>query len=398
MSSGQKGRLRQGSIGLVLSGGGARGAYEVGVLKYIADSLPHLLDRVSVITGTSVGAVNAMHLASYGLSRTAVNRLTDLWSHLKIDELIGVAPLNMLRMVGTAPLRFVKRGMRSPAAGLLRADPLWKLIARETDWVGLGMHLARGRFDAVAVAGTDIQSGDTHLWVQGTGETVRALTGPTPMADFVAVPSKLGLRHVLASAAIPLLFPPIQIGGKWFMDGGVRHNTPLGPALRFGAESLLVVSVRGERTEDVSSHRFPGIGQVVGKLLDSIFLDRVAFDLDRLQRINDVVLAAESLGPEEAMRFHAKLVEMGRPNYRPVSHAAVSPSEDLGLVAARAIRESEQIPNVSFIRVLSALFEDDERSSGDAASFLLFDGRFTRQLIDLGMQDAARQHDELAAL
>jgi len=389
---------KKGSIGLVLSGGGARGAYEVGVMKYIADRLPHLLDRVTVITGTSVGAVNAMHLASYGLSRTAVHRLADLWSHLRIDELIGVAPLNMLRIVSTAPLRFVKRGMRSPAAGLLRADPLWKLIARETDWVGLGMHLARGRFDAVAVSGTDIRSGNTHVWVQGVGEAVRNLTEPTPIADFCAVPAKLGLRHVLASAAIPLLFPPIRIGGGWFMDGGVRHNTPLGPALHFGAESLLIVSVRGARHEDVSSQHFPGIGQVVGKLLDSIFLDRVAFDLDRLQRINDVVSAAESLGPEEATRFHAKLMEMGRPNYRPVAHAAISPTEDLGLIAARAIRESEQIPNVSFIRVLSALFEDDERASGDAASFLLFDGRFTRQLIDLGMQDAARQHDELAAL
>lgn len=393
-----KGPTKQGSIGLVLSGGGARGAYEVGVMKYIADRLPHLLDRVSVITGTSVGAVNAIHLASYGLSRTAVDRLADLWSHLKIDELIGVASLNMLRMVGTAPLRFVKGGTRSPAAGLLRADPLWKLIARETDWVGLGMHLARGRFDAVAIAGTDIRSGDTHVWVQGVGEAVRPLTGPTPIADFTAVPTKLGLRHVLASAAIPLLFPPIQIGGRWFMDGGVRHNTPLGPALHFGAESLLVVSVRGARHEDAASSRFPGIGQVVGKLLDSIFLDRVAFDLDRLRRINDVVTAAESLGDDEAARFHDQLRAMGRPNYRSIAHAAVSPSEDLGLIAARAIRESEQIPNLSFIRVLSALFEDDERASGDAASFLLFDGRFTRQLIDLGMRDAARVHDDLAAL
>ncbi|MEZ4445751.1 MAG: patatin-like phospholipase family protein [Polyangiaceae bacterium] len=389
---------RHGSIGLVLSGGGARGAYEVGVLCYIADQLPHLLDRVTVITGTSVGAVNAIHLASYGLSRTGVHRLADLWSHLRIDELIGVAPLNMLRLVGTAPLRFVKKGLRSPAAGLLRADPLWKLIAREADWIGLGMHLSRGRFDAVALSGTDIRSGETHVWVQGNGPAVKALRGPTPKSDFIAVPTKLGLRHVLASAAIPLLFPPIQIGGGWYMDGGVRQNTPLGPALHFGAESLLIVSVRGARHEDVTSTRFPGVGQIIGKLLDSIFLDRVSLDLDRLRRINDVVEAAESLGDDERSRFRDTLKAAGRPTYRTIRHASVSPSEDLGLIAARVIRESKDIPNMSFIRVLSALFEDDERASGDAASFLLFDSRFARTLLELGKADAARCHAALAAL
>ncbi|MCA9620139.1 MAG: hypothetical protein KC731_14030, partial [Myxococcales bacterium] len=176
------------------------------------------------------------------------------------------------------------------------------------------------------------------------------------------------------------------------------QNPPPAPPLHFGGESLLVGSVRGPRHEDVTSTRFPGVGQIIGKLLDSIFLDRVSLDLDRLRRINDVVEAAESLGDDERSRFRESLKAAGRPTYRTIRHASISPSEDLGLVAARVIRESKDIPDMSFIRVLSALFEDDERASGDAASFLLFDSRFARTLLELGKADAARCHAALAAL
>ncbi|MEM9694879.1 MAG: patatin-like phospholipase family protein [Myxococcota bacterium] len=386
------------SVGLVLSGGGARGAYEVGVLKYISDHLPTLLDRVRIISGSSVGAVNAVHLASFGLSRTGVGRLVDLWQHLRLDDSIGVAPMNALRLVGSAPMRLLRKGVRSPAQGLLQADQMWKLIARETNWFALGRHLERGRFDAIALSGTDIRSGETHVWVQGHGPHVRGLHRPTPISDFVAYPTKLGLRHVLASAAIPLLFSPVKIRGRWYMDGGIRQNTPLGPALHFGADALLTVSLRSEGTVEVPNGLFPGVGQVIGKLLDSLFLDRLSFDIDRLQRINDVLAAAAALGPEVETQLQAQLTAMGRPAYRHIECVAVGPSEDIGRIAAEVIRHSPDVGNLSFIRVLSALFEDDERASGDAASFLLFDGAFAKRLIALGQKDAAAHHDQLAML
>ena len=366
------------------------------MLERIAEIRPDLLARVRVITGASVGAVNGVYLASHGLTPNSVKRLASLWRSLRIDALLSVARMSALRMVGVMPLRLFRRGVRSPATGLLTATPLWRLVARETDWKGLDRLLAQGRFGVVAIAGTDIRSGKTHLFAQGS--VVSSLPGVTETNDFTLMPTRLGLRHVLASAAIPLLFPPIRIGGRWYMDGGVRYNTPLSPALRLGAESLIILGVRGVHEETVTGRAFPGIGQVLGKLLDSVFLDRVAFDLDRLERINHVVEAAEKLGVDEAKRFHDGLEALGRPAYRCVRYASVRPSQDIGVMAARTMRESKSIPSASFVRLLGAVFEDDERASGDAASFLLFDGRFAGDLIELGRRDADGAADQLARI
>ncbi|MEZ4451604.1 MAG: patatin-like phospholipase family protein [Nannocystaceae bacterium] len=387
--------MRESSIGLVLSGGGARGAYEVGVLTYLADALPQLLPRIRVITGASVGAVNTIYLASRGLTPESTHELARLWRGLAIDDMISLSSMSALKLLGAAPLRLLRIGLRSPASGILNAKGLWRRVSSQIEWAQIHDHVQRGRFDAVAVAATDISTGDTHLFIDGAPEVCPPET--RPMSEVIAIPSRLTLRHVLASAAIPLLFSPVQIGRRWYMDGGVRHNTPLSPALHLGAQSLLIIGVGGMRAP-AAFEGFPGIGQIVGKLLDSIFLDRVAFDLDRLARINDIVEAATSLGPEETERFRAALGAIGRPRYRQVPFAAVRPEADLGSIAAEMIKSSSSVSSFSFVRVLSALFEDDAGTSGDAASFLFFDGSFADRLIALGRADAARAHDRLASL
>lgn len=383
------------SIGLILSGGGARGAYEVGVLTYIADALPQVLERIRVVTGSSVGAVNAIYLASRGLTPESTHELARLWRGLTIDECISLSSFQALKMLGAAPLRLLRIGLGSPATGILDAKGLWRRVSGSVDWGRLHRQVQGGRFDAVAIAGTDISTGETHLFVDASPGRIPPT--PTRVSEVIAVPARLSLRHVLASAAIPLLFSPVQIGDHWYMDGGVRHNTPLSPALHLGAESLLIITVGGMRAP-ASLAGFPGIGQIVGKLLDSIFLDRVAFDLDRLSRINDIVAAATSLGDHETERFREALRERGRPRYRNVNFAAVRPNVDIGAVAAEIIRGSTSVSSFSFVRVLNALFEDDSGTSGDAASFLFFDGTFADRLIALGRADAARVHDRLAAL
>ncbi len=383
------------SIGLILSGGGARGAYEAGVLTYIADALPDLLRRVRVITGSSVGAVNTIFLASHGMTPACTHELARLWRSLTIDDMLSVSSMSALKLLGAAPLRLLNIGLRSPATGLLNAKGLWRKVSSQIRWSRIHNNVTSGRFDAIAVAATDINSGGTHLFVDAADKL--GLTAPGRISEVHAIPTRLSLRHVLASAAIPLLFSPVQLQDRWYMDGGVRHNTPLSPALHLGAQSLLIVTVGGMRAP---SHLagFPGIGQVVGKLLDSIFLDRVAFDIDRLSRINDIVEAATSLGADETARFHAALTSVGRPGYRKVPFAAVRPQADLGALAAEMIRTSSTVSSFSFLRVLSALFEDDGGTSGDAASFLLFDGSFADRLIALGRADAASAHASLAAL
>ena len=378
-------------IGLVLSGGGARGAYEVGVLSYIADHYPEILDRVKIITGASVGAVNGVFLASRGLDRDSVRALADLWRQLDLDDVLSMAHSSLFRLVGAASLRLFREGTKSPATGLLNANPLFKLIHKNVDWDGLRQNVDRGRFEFVAIAATDIATGLTHLFVESSDK------GAHPMRDIEVRPTLLELRHVAASAAIPLLFPPVPIDGRWYLDGGLRHNTPLTPALRLGASSLLIVSVDHPRAPlELESSAFPGIGQVVGKLLDSMFLDRMAYDLDRLERINDMLALFEQNGGDaEALR--SGLRSRGRRPYRHTPFVAIRPSQDLGQEANAVMLASPGRPG-SFRRVLSQLFGNDQHSSADAASFLLFDAVYAEKLMAIGYEDARRCASGFAAL
>ncbi len=380
------------SIGLVLSGGGARGAYEVGVLTYLAEHHPDLLAKVRVITGSSVGAVNGVYLASHGLTAESVFELAELWKNLSIDALLSLSSFDALRMIGAAPLRLLRRNARTPTKGLLDAEGLWRLVSRSIDWSGLHRRVQSGRFDAVAVLATDLSSGKSHVFV----ESRPGIASPADSSEAHFLPVRLGRPHVLASAAIPLLFSPVRVHGRWYIDGGVRNNTPFSAALRLAADGLMIVNVRGANLPLPESTDFPGIGQIVGKLLDAIFLDRVGFDLDRLRRINDFLETAEGLG--ELERFQRELVARGRPHYRQIPFAVVSPARDLGAVAASYVSGSTRLRSVSFMRVLNALFANDAHTSGDAASFLLFDGEYAKELIATGYQDARAERQSIELL
>ena len=183
------------------------------------------------------------------------------------------------------------------------------------------------------------------------------------------------------------------------MDGGVRDNTPLSPALRLGAESLLIVNVRGIEHDTGPLPGFPGLGQVIGKLLDSIFLDRVGFDLDRLDRLNDLVDIVEEMGDEAKARFYEGLKKRGRPAYRKVPFAAIAPNRDVGDLAADFLQAAASHSGaLSYARVLSSLFKDPATESGDAVSFLLFDGPYASKLVEIGYEDAERCRAQLELL
>jgi NTE family protein len=383
-------------VGLVLSGGGARGAYEVGVLDYLADQLPDLLRRIRVVTGTSVGAVNGAFLASHELELSAVKELVRLWSELSIDAMLKLDRPGVQALLRAGALRLTGRGVTSPPVGLLSVEGIAKLVLDEVDWRRLSRAVQHGRLDAVGLAATDVATGRTHLFVDHhdslTPSWSRGEDSP------IAVRTRLTPAHVLASAAIPLIFPPVQVGDRWYMDGGLRNNTPVSPALCLAADALLIVSVRApvERHEVPLGSGWPGFGQVVGKVLDSVFLDRVSFDLDRLVKLNDFVDAAAATGDEQAAR--AVLAARGRKAYRHVPFAHVRPSRDLGAMASTHLAAVVGKRPLSIARLLRALFQDDAGSTGDAASFLLFDGAYARALIDVGRADAAANHATLAKL
>jgi NTE family protein len=386
-------------IALVLSGGGARGAYEVGVLSYLADHLPEVLARVRYVMGTSVGAVNGAFLASRELRPDSVRELVRLWRGLAIDDLISIDRGGLRDLLAAGGKRLVGRSVKSPPIGVLKVDGIVRLIGERVDWRGLRKVVRSRRLDAVGFAATDLASGRTHLFV----DHADALTPRWGRGEDAPIPIRtpLGPAHVLASAAIPILFPPVSVAGRWYMDGGVRNNTPLSPALGLGADTLLVISVRAalEAHKSAAHDEFSGFGQIVGKVLDSVFLDRVTFDLDRLLRINDLVGAVEEAGgPMTVARVHAALARMGRPVYRKVRYVHIRPTRDLGAIASEKLGSVKVGGPLSVARLLRALFQDDAGTTGDAASFLLFDGGFAGALIDAGRKDAAAMHAELASL
>jgi NTE family protein len=387
-----------GRIGLVLSGGGARGAYETGVLLHIAEQLPDVLARVSVITGTSVGAVNGAFLASRGLTPASVAELAELWRGLAIDGVMGFDRAGTRSLVKAGGLRLVGRQAKSPAVGVLRVDGIIRLVTEKVDWRGLKRSVRSGRFRAVAFAATDIATGATRLFVDHGDDVVPRWSrgGDAPKPER----TPLAPSHVLASAAIPVLFPPVRVGARWYMDGGLRNNTPLSPALSLGADALLIVTVRAEEDARLGAPEgdFPGFGQVIGKVLDSVFLDRVGFDLDRLTRINDIVASVERLGPGLADRLREELARSHRPPYRSIPYAHVRPRQDLGALASDLLAQAARAGAFSFARVLKALFQDDTGTSGDAASFLFFDGSYADVLLRAGRADAEAAHDQLAKI
>lgn len=383
------------TLGLVLSGGGARGAYEVGVLRWIARERPEFLARVRVVTGSSVGAVNAAFLASHSMTVQAVDDLVSLWSDLRVNELLGFGPRHILGRLTKWRRRLVDGDI--PGQGWLRTEGYEAIISDAIDWRGLGGVIQSGRLDALAITATEVATGRTHVFVHHHEEMARPIWPYD--GSMVGWNTRLGPAHVLASASLPFLFSPVEIDGKWFCDGGLRQNTPLSPALRLGANQLLAVSLKMEGESSASEQaEFPGFGQLWGKLLNSLFLDRLLWDLDRLSRINTVLECVEELYGKDALpRLQAALVKRGRRPYEPVDFVGIRPSGDIGAIAGDLLRAPHQL-NTELNYFLRRILGAGASGVSDAASYLLFDGAFADRLMDLGDRDAASNASAIDAL
>ena len=373
-------------LALILSGGGARGAFEVGVLRWIARERPEFFERVRIVTGSSVGAINAAYLASHGMTPDAVESLANIWENLKVGELIGFGPRHILGRLTKWRKRFVDGQV--PGQGWLRTEGYEKLIIEAVDWKRLNQVVKDGELDAVAVAATEVRSGRTHIFVSHHEEI------STPIWPFdgsmIGWRTPIGPEHVLASASLPFLFSPVEIEGRWFCDGGLRQNTPLSPALRLGANNLLAVSLKKTSVdEEDNQENFPGFGQLLGKLFNSLFLDRLLWDLDRLSRINTLLACIEQLHGEESIpSLQSELVKRGRRPYQHVEYVGVRPSADIGKIASEMLKPPHQL-NTQMGFFMRRILGGGSSGVSDAASYLLFDGAFASRLMDLGGQDAA---------
>lgn len=390
---------------LVLSGGGTRGAYEVGVVSGIVEVLDRELDEASlfnIFAGTSVGAINAAYFAANADSHDhRVERLAETWQSLRLDDHARV------RMLGLAPLPdSFRRFAKSAALGksLLDTRAVEVMVRRTVDWERLHRNVDAGIVRAVMVAALHVVSGRTTMFTEGApGVHIADTRDERRVTAF----ERITADHVLASAAIPLLFPTRKLGEHYYCDGGLRFNTPIAPAIRAGAERLVVISVRHARSvrevaavEAADHAEMRNLSPVflIGKLLNALLLDPVQYDLQVLDRVNQMMeVLEETLAPEDLERFHKVWIRHRGSAYRRIKTLTFTPSRDLGRLAAEYIRSSLKLKDLSTIAryLLERASRESPEAEADWASYMLFDGGFAHELIEIGRSDARARADEI---
>ncbi|HZJ95534.1 MAG TPA: patatin-like phospholipase family protein [Thiopseudomonas sp.] len=367
--------------GLILSGGGARAAYQVGVLSAIVDLAPESADNpFQVIVGTSAGAINAVSLACGALDfQSAIRRLTDIWQNFKTEHVYRTDWWGVLRQAA----RFIGQHLLGLGRGLdpvalLDNSPLRELLLKELDFSGINLAVARRKLRAIAITAFAYQSGQAVTFYQGRGNIEQWARHRRNGS-----PARLGIEHLMASSAIPLLFPPVRLNNEYFGDGAVRQAAPISPALHLGANRILVIGVRSQDEEEQiipKTARPPSLAQIGGHLLNSTFIDNLESDLELLGRLN----ALGQMLPEEERKKDVGL--------SPVDVLVVSPSKSIDEIATR---HRHQLP--ASLRLFLRGPGATRPNGGGVLSYLLFERSYCNELIELGYQDAMSQKDELSA-
>ncbi len=369
-------------IGLVLTGGGARAAYQVGLVRHLAARMPDF--HFDVLTGVSAGAINASFLASHpGSAAEATEDLSRVWLNLTPDHVFRDDGWSLGGMVVRWLLNLASGGLRyrPQVRGLVDTSPLGSHLARVLGaevangriLPGIADNVARGRLDAVAVTTVEWSTGHTVTWVQG--RDIETWERPKRRSERAL----LTLDHVLASASLPLIFPAVRIGNAWHGDGGVRLTSPLSPALHLGCDRLIAVSTRHEPPVPTSADpTYPPPAQFAGVLLNAVFLDQLDQDANRLELVNGLL---------------ARMPESERGSFRRVDLVLLRPSEDLGRLATRF---EPRLPKA--FRFMTRGLGTRDTKSPDLLSLLMFQPDYIRAMIEVGERDAEARHAEIAAL
>ena len=361
-------------IGLILSGGGARAAYQVGVLRAIANILPkHAKNPFHIIAGTSAGALNAVSIATHAQHfRTGVRTLEYIWKNISSEQIYNPQSGNLLSSASSVLLSMLSGKSSGNAVALLDNEPLAALLGRIIKFDRIQHNIDVGLLDAVSVTAS----------VYGSGESVAFYQAMQGIENWerphrIGVRTKLNINHLLASSAIPIIFPAVSIGSQYFGDGAVRQLAPTSTALHLGARRLLAIGVSGNQNKSSPGEELseqPSLLQLLGHILNSAFVDTLEHDLGFLRRINELI----PLVPSAAL-------EANKIPLAEIDLLEISPSRELNLLAMEHYDELPK-PMSRYIK---------PGSSGTLLSLILFEKGFCNALWQLGFDDAMEQATEI---
>ena len=367
-------------IGLVLPGGGARGAYQVGVLKAIDEIMPDS-NPFSIISGTSAGAINASLLASRSQSlKEAVEVLSGVWCNFKTNKVYRTETTVMLKSIFQWLLTISSGGVlaKNPKS-LLDNLPLRQLLEDTINLEGIKNNIDKGNLDAFAITAASYSSKKSVTFFQSEEDDIdweRFLR--------VGVKNDILIDHLMASIALPLIFPAVKINNEYFGDGAMRQATPLSPAIRLGAEKLLIINTdsKSPNNQLTDNQIYPSIGEVGGYMLDALFTGGLLSDLERLDRINQII---ENSGNNSVQTSNKKMKHL--------DYCVISPSKDIKKIA------KEHYKDVPYsVKLLMKGLGLKNREESELLSFLLFESSFTSSLIQLGFEDGMTNQSEIKAI
>lgn len=391
---------------IVLSGGGARGAYAAGVIRYIMEVVSkETKDEVSfdVISGTSVGAINAGWLAANIHDPEYCSKhLWDLWKNMKLKTAVNISykdSWTMLRRMITDTSKASLEPKRGKSYSILNTAFISNLVRTEIDCAQIGKNIKNGFLSSLTISATNVHSGYTTVFVQSESD----LPPWTKDERRVGVLGDISHEKILASSAIPILFPSVKVGDHWYFDGGLRQNTPVSPAIRMGATKLLVISL----SSGLNPHKAltkrdtttPTVSFLLGKVMNSLLLDPLDYDLAFLDRINSILEGGTKAYGDAFLDTLNDVIRKHRgQGYRKVETLLIRPTEDLGQLAgiyAGSIPEKQWGSRV--LAMIGKRVSESIYKESDFLSYLLFDRGYTEQLLKLGFEDAKAQHDSLVS-
>ncbi len=419
------GTKSQATFALVLSGGGARGAYEAGVMYYVRTRLPkHIAGAplFRIYSGTSVGAINTAFLAASADDPLYQgNRLRSLWQNLTSADiyradvralagfLVKAGLMTATNIFGLARQLAQQNGPNDngnpfPFRSVLDTTPFVFYLRRNVPWSSLHRNVERRVIDGVTISATHMLTGRLAMFLEKHPDATYRSGGHFPIACLLTP------RHILASAAIPMIFPIIRINGQHYGDGSLQQNTPMSPPIHMGANRLFVISLHRKESLGPVPSLAPGqiepepkVSDVLGKLLNTVFLDKLEYDLTQMRRINymiqdmEQVFGAGCLDRINEMRRSITVPGKEINELQRVVPFVISPSQDIGVIAyhhfALLMRNRKALTPVH--RFFAKLVEGAPEGHNDFISYLMFEHEYLEELIDLGYHDAAREHDRL---